>query len=90
MDVAEIFFLSVMNPWVKWPPSGRSRPMMRPWGSTRAVYTAKFAGEPGTHTPEEAGLFPRGIKKCLELGNQAINQEWPEQAWLPLCIPQAP
>lgn len=47
MDVAEIFFLSVMNPWVRWPPSGRSRPMMRPCGSTRAVYTAKLAGEPG-------------------------------------------
>lgn len=46
MEVAEIFFLSVMKPWVRWPPSGRSRPMMRPWGSTMAVYMAKFAGDP--------------------------------------------
>lgn len=57
MDVAEIFFLSVMKPWVRWPPSGRSRPMMRPWGSTRAVYTAKLAGEPGPGRSEEVQLL---------------------------------
>lgn len=50
MEVAEIFFLSVINPWVKWPPSGRSRPMILPWGSTTAVYTAKFAGDPEHNT----------------------------------------
>lgn len=46
IDVAEIFFLSVMKPCVKCPPSGKSNPMIRPWGSTRAVYTAKLAGDP--------------------------------------------
>lgn len=33
-------------PWVRWPPSGRSRPIIRPCGSSRPVYTAKFAGLP--------------------------------------------
>ena len=39
-------FLSVMKPWVRWPPSGRLSPMMRSCGFRTAVYTAKLAGEP--------------------------------------------
>lgn len=39
IDVADIFLAPVKNPCVKWPPSGKSRPMMRPWGSTRAAQT---------------------------------------------------
>ena len=46
MEVAEIFFLAVKKPCVRWPPSGRSSPMMRPCGSTSAVYTPKLADEP--------------------------------------------
>ena len=45
-EVAETRFLSVMKPWVRWPPAGKSRPMMRSWGLRRPVYTAKLAGEP--------------------------------------------
>lgn len=69
MDVAEIFFLFVMNLWVKWFLSGRFRFMMRLWGFIRAVYIAKFVGEFGIYILEEVGLFFRGIKKCLEFGN---------------------
>ena len=45
-DVAETRFLSVINPCVRCPPAGRSRPMMRSCGLRRPVYTAKFAGDP--------------------------------------------
>ncbi len=37
IEVAETFFLAVKNPWVRWPPSGKSKPMIRPWGSTIPV-----------------------------------------------------
>jgi hypothetical protein len=46
MLVALTRFLGVMKPCVRWPPWGRSRPMMRSWGLSSAVYTAKLAGEP--------------------------------------------
>lgn len=46
IEVADIFLVAVKKPCVKWPPSGRSRPMILPWGSTTPVYTAKFAGDP--------------------------------------------
>lgn len=82
MEVAEIFFLSVINPWVRWPPSGRSRPMMRPWGSTKAVYTAKLAGEPGMDRPEEVQLFlsmrHQSGPQAWTLGHQTrSSQNWP-------------
>eukprot|EP00982_Pelagococcus_subviridis_P014887 31365-Pelagococcus_subviridis.AAC.3 len=57
MDVAEIFFFGVKKPCVRWPPWGRSRPMMRSCGLSSAVYTAKFAGEPDktcTFTPHSS------------------------------------
>ena len=41
--VLSLSSLGVKKPWVRWPPSGRSSPMIRPCGSTRAVYTAKLA-----------------------------------------------
>lgn len=49
IEVADIFLVAVKKPWVRWPPSGKSKPMIRPCGSTSAVYTAKFAGDPEIH-----------------------------------------
>ena len=43
MEVAEILALLVKKPWVRWPPSGRSSPIIRPVGPTSAVNTAKLA-----------------------------------------------
>lgn len=77
MDVAEIFFLSVMNPWVRWPPSGRSSPMMRPWGSARAVYTAKLAGEPEPGRPGGQGVGAgRSKPQGASTGVQGQGTAW--------------
>lgn len=65
-EVAEIFFLSVMNPWVRWPPSGRSSPMILPWGSTRAVYTAKLAGDPAARA-EQGGCGSWDVRRLVQL-----------------------
>jgi hypothetical protein len=43
MDTAEIFFVSVWKPWLRCPPCGRSRPMMRSCGCSSAVYTCGAA-----------------------------------------------
>lgn len=39
MDTADIFLVSVWKPWLRWPPWGRSSPMMRSWGASSAVNT---------------------------------------------------
>lgn len=49
-------------PWLKCPPSGKSSPIIRPFGSTSAVYTAKLAGQPDrlcTLTPHNSGSKPK-------------------------------
>lgn len=38
-------------PWERWPPCGRSRPMMRSCGWHTAEYAYKFAGDPESATP---------------------------------------
>ena len=68
MEVADIFFLAVKNPCVRWPPSGRSSPMMRPWGSTRAVYTAKLPEEPLYAHGGPSGLGPEMFYIVFERG----------------------
>ena len=35
MEVAEILLVSVMKPWVRCPPWGKSRPITRSWGFNR-------------------------------------------------------
>ena len=58
MDTAEIFFVSVWNPCDRWPPWGRSRPMIPSWGLSRPVYTRKLAGEP----ERACTLTPHGVE----------------------------
>ena len=65
MDTAEIFFVSVWNPWLRWPPWGKSRPMIRSCGFNKPVYTWKFAGDPEsdcTFTPHFSGSSPKACR----------------------------
>lgn len=62
METAEIFFVSVWNPCDRWPPWGKSRPMIRSCGFNNPVYTWKFAGDPEsdcTFTPHFSGSSPK-------------------------------
>jgi hypothetical protein len=43
METAEIFLASVWKPWLRWPPCGRSSPMMRSCGCSSAEYTCARA-----------------------------------------------
>jgi hypothetical protein len=45
-DVAEIFLVGVSKPCERWPPCGRSRPMMRSCGFMSAVYTCSHGAAP--------------------------------------------
>ena len=58
MDTAEIFLESVWNPCERWPPCGRSRPIILSWGLRSPVYTWKLEGDPErdwTLTPHFSG-----------------------------------
>lgn len=77
-EVAEIFFFSVMNPWVRWPPSGRSSPMILPWGSTRAVYTAKFAGVPAARAHQDRQVGVPGHVEVSAIGLALLSTPLPE------------
>ena len=40
------FFSVLWNPWVRWPPEGRSMPIITSPHSQTALKTSKLAGEP--------------------------------------------
>jgi hypothetical protein len=70
MDTAEIFLVSVWKPWLRWPPCGRSRPMMRSCGCNSAVYTyaprsACVSGGAAPHCARGPAL------PCLEVSGRA-------------------
>ena len=74
-DTIEIFLVSVWKP-CRWPPCGRSRPMMRSCSLQMAEKAAKLAGEPDsvcTLTPHFAGSARKACSARLRHRSSAMS-----------------